>query len=147
MSNFKLAPDFPKARSDPLPRRRTATPGDSLIIKGRPSFTRLRRISIGLINAARGRGLDRPQAFRAASCGSTSCAPPTSPRTSGIADRVLVGGHVANLPVYNVAWNSRDADFLSVGETRGSGSRTTNLAVTSRSTRTASSRAPASSCR
>src|SRR5262249_52757755 len=39
----------------------------------------------------------------------------------GHAQRVQVTGALANLLSYNLAWNGRGADFLSVGETRGSG--------------------------
>src|SRR5262249_46739237 len=40
-----------------------------------------------------------------------------------------VNGRVANLMDYNVAWNSRDADFLSVGESRGTGNKQTSLSI------------------
>jgi hypothetical protein len=129
ISNFKLTPGYPK--TDPiLFRSAFGTEGDSIVIRGRPSFTRLRRISIGLINEhsgpdSTGRRFESGQLWfdelRAADVA----------KDIGIADRVSVGGRVANLATFNVAWNSRDANFLSVGESRGSGSRTTNLAVTS----------------
>src|SRR5205814_1527554 len=49
LSNLKLAPDFPAGDTIlyqvPGPRG-----GDTLTVKGRPSFTRLRRISFGVIN-------------------------------------------------------------------------------------------------
>jgi cell surface protein SprA len=50
----------------------------------------------------------------------------------GVANRVLVNGKVANIMEYNVAWNSRDADFLSVGETRGSGNANSTLNISAR---------------
>jgi hypothetical protein len=131
LSNLKLATDFPK--TDPiLYRAAYGAAGDSVIIKGRPSFTRLRRISFGLINShsvltdsTQSRRFSQGQLWfdelRA-----TEVA-----KDVGYANRLLVNGRVANLLSYNVAWNSRDADFLSVGESRGSGSRQTGLNVTS----------------
>ncbi|MEO5989387.1 MAG: cell surface protein SprA [Candidatus Eisenbacteria bacterium] len=125
LSSFKTELDFPK--TDPvLYRALLSEAGDSLVIKGRPSFTRLRRISFGIINASATQTYEEGQLWfdelRA-----TDVA-----KDVGVANRVLVNGKVANLFDYNVAWNSRDADFLSVGETRGSGNRQTQLAVTSR---------------
>jgi hypothetical protein len=129
ISNLKLRPDFPGNASTILYRTAFGGPGDSVIIKGRPSFTRLQRISFGLINQHAGpdtvgRGYTRGQLWfdelRA-----TDVA-----KDVGIANRVNVGGRLGDVVGYNVAWNSRDADFLSVGETRGTGSRSTALAVT-----------------
>jgi len=125
LSGFKVQEDFPK--TDPvLFRAQLSEAGDSLVIKGRPSFTRLRRISFGVINASTTQMYEEGQLWfdelRA-----TDVA-----KDVGLANRVLVNGKVANLLDYNVAWNSRDADFLSVGEARGSGNRQTALAVTSR---------------
>lgn len=131
LSNFKLAPDFPLS-GNVLYRASLGTPGDSVIIKGRPSFTRLRRISFGLINQnpdpgdGSGRRYDRGQLWfnelRAREVA----------RDVGLANRLGVQGRVANLLDYNLTWNQRGADFLSVGETRGSGNLTQQLAFTSR---------------
>ncbi len=129
ISNFKLLTDYPKV--DPiLYRVAYGDAGDSIIIRGRPSFTRLRRISIGLINEHAG-GDSVGRMYPAGQLWFDELRATDVKKDVGIANRVSVGGHIANLASFNVAWNSRDADFLSVGETRGSGSRTTNLAVTS----------------
>lgn len=130
IANLKLNPDYPKTAPF-LYRAALGTEGDSVIIKGRPSFTRLRRVSFGLINGsslpvgAGGRSYPRGQLWfdeiRA-----TEIA-----KDVGYAKRFLVNGRMANLLSYNLSWNSTDADFLSVGQTRGSGSRTSNLAFTS----------------
>lgn len=131
LSNFKLAPDFP-ASGSVLYRAPLGASGDSIIIKGRPSFTRLRRVSFGLLNQnpdppdGSGRRYDRGQLWfnelRA-----TEVA-----KDMGLANRLGVQGRVANLLDYNLTWNQRGSDFLSVGETRGSGSQTQQLAFTSR---------------
>ena len=123
LSAVKLNPDFPATNNHLY---RTALPtGDSLIIRGTPSFVRLRRVSFGLLNESsvqRYTGQLWFDELRA-----TDVA-----KDVGLANRVLVNGRVANLLDYNVAWNSRDADFLSVGETRGSGNRNTNLNISGR---------------
>ena len=48
MSNLKLRPGFPKV--NPILYETDGPEGVKYVIKGRPSFTRLRRISVGLIN-------------------------------------------------------------------------------------------------
>lgn len=129
IANLKLNLDFPKAAPF-LYRVAFGADGDSIIIKGKPSFTRLRRISFGLINgsdASGGGGRTLPQGqlwfdeLRA-----TDVA-----KDVGYANRLLVNGRLANLMSYNVSWNTADANFLSVGQTRGTGSRTSNLLVSS----------------
>lgn len=127
LSVVKLAPDFPpqSTPSNAILYRTALASGDTLVVRGTPSFTRLRRISFGLVNqstTSRFTGqlwLDELRATDIA-------------KDVGLANRVLVNGRWANLMDYNVSWNSRDADFLSVGEARGSGSRNTNLNVTTR---------------
>ena len=99
--------------------------GDSLVLKGQPSFTRLLRVSIGVINQSASERFTGQLWFD--ELRATDVA-----KDVGVADRVLVNGRWANLMDYNVAWTSRDADFLSVGETRGTGSRNTTLSVSSR---------------
>ncbi len=129
ISRLKLDPAFPTTGTI-LYRVPFGAPGDSVIIKGRPSFTRLRRISFGLLNEYPGPpGTGRT--FSAGQMWLDEMRAVDVAKDVGYANRLLVGGHVANLASYNVSWNSRDADFLSVGETRGSGSRNTSLSVTS----------------
>jgi hypothetical protein len=116
LSNLKLAPTFPKGDTIlyqvPGPRG-----NDVLTVKGRPSFTRLRRISFGIINHQTTPGavihggkllLDELRATDIA-------------KDAGYAERLLVTGRMANLVSYNLSWNGRDANFQSVGESRGAG--------------------------
>ena len=120
LSQAKLDPGFPQL--DPILYHTALDNGDSLILKGRPSFTRLLRISIGVVNHSTTRKYTGQLWFD--ELRATDVA-----RDVGVADRVYVNGRVANLFDYNVAWNSRDANFLSVGDSRGSGSKVTSLTV------------------
>ncbi|MFN8587824.1 MAG: cell surface protein SprA [Candidatus Eisenbacteria bacterium] len=123
ISNFKLTQ--PSVITQPL-RVPFGSAGDSVIIVGRPSFTRLRRISFGVINANPAGGRVYPSGrlwfdeVRATDV----------KKDVGYANRLLVNGRMANLLSYNVSWNSRDENFLSVGEARGTGSRSTQLQAT-----------------
>lgn len=122
LSNLKLKPDFPLL--DPIhyvvpgPQ-----PGDSLIVNGRPSFTRLRRISVGIVNDSLGAGtvshgqlwFDEVRAVQVA-------------KDVGTAQRVQVDGKLSNLFRYNLNYNNRDANFVTVGETRGLGSSQSQIA-------------------
>ena len=126
MSVVKLASDFPPPTAPGIVLYRTQLAnGDSLILRGRPSFTRLRRVSFGVINQSTTQRFTGQLWFD--ELRSTEVA-----KDVGLANRVLVNGSWANLMTYNVAWNSRDSDFLSVGETRGTGSRNTNLSIATR---------------
>ncbi|OGF16991.1 MAG: cell surface protein SprA [Candidatus Eisenbacteria bacterium RBG_16_71_46] len=126
VSVLKLDPDFPKTG---IIEYHAAGPGlssagpDSLIIHGRPSFTRLRRVSFGIVNA-------RTDPARVAEGGQLwfdELRAIDVARDVGRAQRVQVNGRMANLMAYNVSWNGRDANFLSVGEARGTGSSTDQL--------------------
>ena len=114
LSNLKLNSDFQKADPNRYGVAGKA-PGESLFVVGRPSFTRLRRISFGLLNQSGpryGSGQLWFDELRA-----TDVA-----KDVDHAQRVQINGQLANLMSYNLAWNGRGADFLSVGESRGSGS-------------------------
>jgi len=118
LSNLKiLYPDSTTSITAPGP-----TPGSTLIVVGRPSFTRLRRLSTGLMNRSgtlytSGRlWVDEVRATDVA-------------RDHGRAGRVGVTGRVANLFGYNVNYAMRDQDFMQVGESRGSGNRNSNWNV------------------
>jgi hypothetical protein len=120
LSNLKLNPDFPTT----APIRYAvagAAPGETLIVNGSPSFTRLRRVSFGLLNRGERRyasgqlWLDELQATDIA-------------KDVDHAQRVQVNGQLADLMTYNLGWNGRGADFLLVGESRGSGTATDQLA-------------------
>jgi Motility related/secretion protein len=119
LSNLKLNADFP--RTDPiLYDVAGAAPGERYVVRGRPSFTRLRRISFGLINKT-GKILPSGQLWfdelRAIDVA----------KDVDHAQRINVNGRLANLLSYNFGWNGRGADFLSVGESRGAGSSTDQI--------------------
>ena len=123
MSAVKLRGDFPKV--DPILYRTTLPNGDSLILRGRPSFTRLLRVSFGVSNESSIRRYTGSVWFDELRATDVQ-------KDVGVANRLLVNGKVANLLDYNVAWNLRDADFLSVGETRGSGNANSTLNINTR---------------
>jgi len=120
LSNIKLLPRYNPDTLIAVQRSPGST--DSLKVKGRPSFTRLRRISFGLVDR-RGTGyyesgqlwFDELRAIDIA-------------KDQGRAQRVAVNGRLSNLFSYNFTWDGRNADFLSVGEARGSGTSTNSLA-------------------
>jgi hypothetical protein len=122
LSNIKLDPRFPQFGDTLFAMPRAPGSADTLYVKGRPSFTRLRRISFGVINL-RGQGSYNGQLWfdelRAIDVF----------KDNGHAERVTVDGRLSNLLTYNFAWNGRDADFLSVGDTRGNGTATNAFAV------------------
>jgi len=116
LSNLKLNANFP--RNDPI---YYSVPGDgpgvTYTIVGRPSFTRLRRLSIGLINLSSNPLKSYPTgALWFDEIRATNVA-----KDIGRAERVLLNGKFANLLGYNLTYTGRDADFLSVGENRGQG--------------------------
>ncbi len=119
ISGLKLRPNFP--RVDPILFRDTLGSGEIFTLKGRPSFTRVRRISFGLIN----RNPDR--AYPAGQLWFDELRATDVKKDAGHAQRVLVNGHFANLLSYNFAWSGRDPNFLSVGENRGSGVSTDQI--------------------
>jgi Motility related/secretion protein len=121
LSVLKLNADFPKV--DPIyyvaPGR---TPDETFIISGRPSFTRLRRISIGLLNGPGGTRTFSSGQLWVDEIRSTDVA-----KDMGHAQRVTIGGRMANLLSYNLAYTGRDENFQSVGETRGSGNNNASI--------------------
>ncbi len=92
-------------------------PGEELRVVGFPSFTRLHRISFGLVNTG-------PREYREGQLWFDELVSTDVEKTPGIAGRLLVNGKLANLMTYSASYNTRDANFVSVGETRGQG--TTN---------------------
>ena len=92
-----------------------ANPGERLSVVGRPSFTRLRRISFGLENAS-------GREFPAGQLWFNELRATDVEKTAGRAQRLLVNGRLANVLTYSASYNGRDANFISVGETRGAGS-------------------------
>ncbi len=119
LSNLKLDPYFPKV--DPIHYVKAgAVAGESLVVNGRPSFTRLRRISFGLMNLS-------GQRFRSGQLWFDELRATDVAKDVDHAQRVLVTGHVANLASYNLSWNGQGADFLTVGESMGSGNSTDQL--------------------
>lgn len=116
LSNLKQNPDFPKI--DPILYRAPGpNPGELYTIKGRPSFTRIRRVSFGLINTH----ADSNRVYPRGQLWFDELRAIDVAKDVGHAQRFLVTGRMANLLSYNLSYNGRDADFLSVGETRGQG--------------------------
>jgi hypothetical protein len=119
LSNLKLRSDFPTT-GNILYRAPGKSAGEEYVIKGRPSFTRLRRVSFGVMNES-SRSFSTGQLWFNELRGADIAKDP------GRAQRVSVNGRFANLLNYNFGWNGRDENFQSVGETRGIGS--TNNAI------------------
>jgi motility/secretion related protein SprA len=120
LSNLKLDPQAVGRDTIIAPG---SSPGVTLIVKGRPSFTRLRRISFGLVN----RG---PKVFPSGSVWLDELRATDVARDRGQAQRFGVTGRMSNLLNYTFNYNARDEDFLSVGETRGGGNRTNGYTAT-----------------
>lgn len=122
LSNLKLDPAFPRAKPF-LFQAAGSAPGVTYTVKGTPSFTRLRRISFGLMNHAftSNRTFDEGQLWL------DEMRATDVDRDPGYAQRVLVNGRVANLLTYNASWNGRDANFITVGQSLGAGSTTGQL--------------------
>jgi hypothetical protein len=120
LSNLKLDPEYNFAQLDTV-YAPGAGPGVTLVVRGQPSFTRLRRISAGVIN------LETSKSFSTGRLWLDEMRATDVARDRGQAYRLGVSGRMANLMSYNVSYNASDEDFLQVGETRGSGSRTTNF--------------------
>src|SRR5262245_39747966 len=121
LSNLKLRKDFPTTQ-DVLYQTPGKALGETYVIKGHPSFTRLRRISFGLINLS-GKPYPRGQVWLDELRG-TGIA-----KDFGRAQRVQVIGRVANLLSFSSGWDGRDENFQSVGESRGSGNTIDNLSL------------------
>ncbi len=98
--------------------------GETYVLAGRPTFTRVRRITFGVRNVTPDTvglaqvWLDEIRAFGVA-------------KDRGVAQRVLVNGKLANLMDYNLSWNGQDEDFLALGQTRGSGIATSQFSANS----------------
>jgi len=121
LSNLKLS--YPA--SEPVFRVAGPAGIDSIVIRGRPSFTRLRRVSFGIINAYRG----APYVIASGKLLLDELRATDIAKDAGYARRVLLNGRLANLMSYNLAWNGRDANFQSVGESRGGGNTTDQLNI------------------
>ena len=113
ISNLKLNLDFPKS-GDILYRAPGRNPGEQYVIKGRPSFTRLRRISFGVINLSE-------KSFPAGQVWLNELRATDVAKDAGRAQRINVNGRLANLLHYNMQWSGSDADFQVVGQARGAG--------------------------
>jgi hypothetical protein len=121
LSNLKLDPQFAGRDTIIAPG---PSPGVTLVVKGRPSFTRLRRISFGVVN------LDPAVTYPSGHVWFDEIRATDVARDRGTAQRLSVTGRMSNLFNYGFNYNARDEDFLSVGETRGGGSRTNNYTAT-----------------
>ena len=118
---MKLDTAFTLGHVTRLARARAAGSLDTLIINGRPSFTRLRRISFGLVN------LLPDGYYQSGQLWFNELRAIDVAKDRGHAERLAVSGRLANLLQYNMSWNSRDENFASVGETRGSGTATNSF--------------------
>jgi hypothetical protein len=118
ISNLKLTPNF----SDTLFRYTVPGTRTEYVIHGRPSFTRLRRISFGLLNR------DTSVSYSTGAAWFDEIRAIDVAKDVGRAGRLSLSGNVANLMRYNLSYDGRDADFLTVGQSRGSGSTNRNLA-------------------
>src|SRR5207253_3814000 len=95
-------------------------PGDTLKVIGHPSFTRLRRISFGLDNKSN-------RSFSKGQLWFNELRATDVEKSVGRAQRLQMSGKLANLLDYSASYSGRDANFISVGETRGVGSFNDNL--------------------
>jgi hypothetical protein len=120
LSNLKLDPQFAGRDTIIAPG---AEPGVTRVVKGRPSFTRLRRISVGLMN------LGGAEVYPAGRLWVDELRATDVARDRGQAKRIGISGRLSNLLGYSFTYNDRDEDFLQVGETRGSGNRTSSFAA------------------
>ena len=124
LSNLKLAPGFPTI--DPILYSVPGPKGnDTLTVKGRPSFTRLRRISFGIVNQQ----TDPVAVVRSGKLLLDEVRATDIAKDAGYAQRLLVNGRMSNLLSYNLSWNGRDANFQSVGESRGSGNSLSQISA------------------
>jgi hypothetical protein len=112
LSNLKLAADYHAGLTYVAPG---LAPGDTFVLVGRPSFTRVRRITFGVRNP-QGATVPAGQVWLDEIRASDII------KDVGIAQRVAVTGRLANLMSYNFSQNGEDEDFLRLGQTRGSGS-------------------------
>jgi len=121
LSNLKLDPQYAGRDTIIAPG---AEPGVTLIVKGRPSFTRLRRISLAVLN------LDPTTVYPSGRVWFDELRATDVARDRGTAQRVSITGTMANLFRYGFSYDARDEDFMSVGESRGSGSRSSAYTAT-----------------
>jgi hypothetical protein len=96
-------------------------PRITLSIRGRPSFTRLRRVSVGVVADS-----TRPDTLNGQFWFNELRATDVA-KDRGHAERVQLNGRMSNLLGYNLSWDGRSADFLSVGEARGGGNSVSNF--------------------
>jgi Motility related/secretion protein len=120
LSNLKLDPKFPNNLTDIYYKVPGKDPGSTFIIKGRPSFTRLRRISFGLVNTG-------TAAIPAGSMWLDEMRATDIQKATDHAQRITLNGKMANLLTYNFNYNGRGPDFQSVGEVRGTGNNQSQM--------------------
>ncbi|HEU5112139.1 MAG TPA: cell surface protein SprA, partial [Acidimicrobiia bacterium] len=121
LSNIKLNPDFPSG-GPVLYYAPGRVPGEVFVIKGRPAFTRLRRISFGLINLS-------GKAFPSGQLWFNELRATDVAKDRGQAQRLSVNGRVANLVNYNFMYNKADAHFQAVGQNRGTGNTDNTISL------------------
>lgn len=114
ISNLKLNADYKD--NDTVPYRYDV-PNSQVryAIKGRPSFTRLRRVSFGLVNQ------DTSFTFPEGQMWFNEIRATDIAKDVDKAGRMMVTGNMANLMRYNLSLDGRGPDFLAVGQSRGTG--------------------------
>jgi hypothetical protein len=95
-------------------------------LKGRPSFTRIQRITMGLVNVASRTGSTM---VASDSVWVDELVLTSVKREKGMARRLFVETKFADLLSLTTQMEYRDQDFLSIGSTRGSGRRTGTYSV------------------
>jgi hypothetical protein len=104
-------------------RQRRGSSSELLIVKGNPSFTRLRRISFGVFNPT------TTTTYASGQLWFNELRAIDVAKDRGQAQRINLVGQMSNLFSYSFVWDGRSADFLSVGETRGSGNSRNDLSA------------------
>ncbi len=100
----------------------SATHDTTMVLNGQPSFTRLRRISVGVVNLS-------SQPLPAGQLWFDEVRAVHVEKDVGTANRVQMDGKLANLARYNLSWDRRDANFVTLGQNVGSGSSTSQLSL------------------
>ncbi len=115
LSNLKqnLAPQAQEVKE-------TKPDGSILTIKGRPSFTRIRRITLGVENTSGG-------FVNRASVWVNELRLNDVERNTAMASQFQVSAMLSDLGSVSFNWRGHDADFLQVGQTRGRGNTEQSL--------------------
>lgn len=91
-----------------------------LIMKGRPSFTRVRQITMGVTNTSGG-------FIRSASVWVNELRLDDVERNASTASEFRLSTKLSDLGSFSFDWKGRDADFITVGQSRGLGVNERNI--------------------